>query len=106
VFQLSSIPYAWWEAPREATGFPLRFYLTSRSGTSYSGQCLYRSGSTVPCSAALSGERDIRVVIPTLGVEFRGHVAYPTQGVIAQLIVTQIGGAENGRTWTLDRTYY
>ena len=50
--------------------------------------------------ATLSGERDVHIRVPELGLEFRGHVNLltPYTGV---MIVTQTGGPDHGHVWTL-----
>jgi hypothetical protein len=51
----------------------------------------------------LSGERDVRIVAPALGLEFRGYfdLRFSSQGGGYGMVLTQFGGADSGRTWML-----
>jgi hypothetical protein len=51
-------------------------------------------------AASLSGERDIRIVFPSIGVEFRGTVVLTRFG--GQILLTQFGGPDDGFRWTLN----
>jgi hypothetical protein len=78
----------------------------TRNGVNYEGTALHayamRPGRTASFRATLSGERDIHIVIPELGLEFRGHVELAAQSTFRwRMIVTQTGGAGHGTTWTL-----
>jgi hypothetical protein len=98
---------------REGARF-LRFDWRQRAGVSYEGRVFYNDGSnggqSASCSAVLSGERDIWIVVPSLGLEFRGYIdlsrsVYNPDGftsIAPPMVLTQFGGADNGRTWTLN----
>jgi hypothetical protein len=50
--------------------------------------------------ATLQGERDIRIVLPAIGVEFRGSIIMT--GIFeGRMVLSQFGGAGNGRTYEL-----
>jgi hypothetical protein len=83
----------------------LRFdFFRRHAGVSYEGNVAYRVDANSQggsCSAVLSGERDIRIVVPSLGLEFRGYIDMSAGIGRSSMILTQFGGADNGRTWTL-----
>jgi hypothetical protein len=91
----------------------LRVGWSQRAGVSYEGGVIYNDGSnggqSATCSAVLGGDRDIRIVVPSLGLEFRGYIdlsrsVYNPNGftfIAPSMVLTQFGGADNGRTWTL-----
>ena len=69
----------------------------TRNGVNYAGTATYAyppgAGRQAPVLAILSGERDIRIVIPELGVEFRGYVE-----LAGELTVTwRMTDADRGR---------
>ena len=81
----------------------LRFEFLRRNHLDYEGRIRYGYGAefrSASVQAALSGERDVHIRAPELGLEFRGHVELlnPTQAI---MIVTQTGGPDHGRVWTL-----
>ena len=91
----------------------LAFRFAKRTGVNYEGTASYwfggPSGLQAPCFAVLSGDRDIRIVVPSLGLEFRGHLDMSTSVfspggatiVSPPMTVTQFGGAHDGKVWTL-----
>ena len=95
-------PYAGWHS------FPggefRRFEFKTRQGLNLTGR-LYGlvplgTGST-PFDARLSGERDIRIVLPGSGIEFRGHIELTRSQDTTRMILTQTGGPDHGRIWRL-----
>lgn len=57
----------------------------------------YRHGSTVPCVGVLSGERDIRITIAALGIEFEGHFEIGrVRSDIWRLVLTETKGPDIG----------
>jgi hypothetical protein len=80
----------------------LRFDFTTRNGPTYEGFVLsgYTSQQWTPFVAVMSGERDVHIVAPKLGLEFRGYIVMSSP-FAGRMILTQSGGADDGRTWTL-----
>jgi hypothetical protein len=103
----------WYYAePILATHF-LRFDFITRHGVEYDGTVTYGyepNQRFAKCHATLSGERDIRIAAPDLGLQFRGYldlhqlVLTPQGGYTmsgGRLVLTQSGGTDDGRVWTL-----
>jgi hypothetical protein len=88
---------------RDASGKLMRLECSGRNGANYIAKVVYTdaaSGGIVGTGvASLSGERDIRIVFPSIGVEFRGTVVLTL--FAERMILTQFGGPGDGRTWTL-----
>jgi len=81
----------------------LRFEFFRRNHLDYEGIIRYGYAAQYASSSAhatLSGERDVHIRAPELGVEFRGYVdlSVPNQPTMK---VTQTGGPDHGRVWTL-----
>jgi len=77
-----------------------------RSGATYGASVtrngLYpRPGYSGNGSAVVSGDGDIRVTIPALGIEYRGKLTLTASWSDVWLTVVQYGGADDGRTWRL-----
>jgi PKD repeat protein len=83
----------------------LNFRFHRRDGVTYQGGVFYRDPSlhehSAPFVATLSGERDVRIVAPALGLEFRGYVDLSSSSYAFDMVLTQFGGADHGRIWTL-----
>jgi hypothetical protein len=84
----------------------LRFDVRTRDGVNYGGMATYgyqsQGGRTAPFVAMLSGERDVHIVVPQLGIEFRGSLDLTGEWSGKwKLILTQTGGLDHGRIWQL-----
>ena len=113
-FDTESIPYgvfalnqlsSMWYYPDGNAEF-VRFRFTTRDGINYQGFAWYglsgQQFDSVPFSATLSGERDIRIVVPALGLEFRGYLDMTKlKSNDPPMTLTQFGGAHNGKVRTL-----
>jgi PKD repeat protein len=86
----------------------LRVFFTSRSGRTYGGWVFLVGTSTeATVSATVSGQGDMQIAAPALGIEYRGRVVMGASYGDTRMILVQSGGADNGRTWTLSvRSYY
>ncbi len=83
-----------------------RFEFRGRQGLNLTGSLIWRDpgstdGTTTPFTARLSGERDIRIVLQGAGIEFRGHIELRSYCCDFRMILTQTGGPDHGRVWTL-----
>lgn len=93
----------------------LTFEFLQRSGVQYTCRMISRfegrSDVIAGCQATLSGERSIRIVVPSLGLEFEGSLLMSEQiqqvgeatalNVQGAMELTQRGGTDDGRTWRL-----
>jgi PKD repeat protein len=91
----------WLSSP--APGKSLRLTFLRRTGLTWEGTVRYRldqAEGTAGFSALLSGERDVRIVVPDLGATLSGYVESPTSASV-QMVLTQSGGDDSGTVWRL-----
>jgi PKD repeat protein len=98
-----------WYSGYQPDGALLVMGFPTRSGATYSvyvskGMPYPQPGYFASGTAVVYGYDDIRVTVPSLGIEFRGKIS--VDAVRIWLTVVQSGGPDNGRTWKLyDRPY-
>jgi hypothetical protein len=110
IFTLPSGPEKWYfSGPTDW----LSFTFESHAGTAYEGTIRYRYPDGVyrsaPCKATLSGERDVVIVVESLGLEFTGAIDMSTSvynpggysSASPPLTLIQRGGPHDGRAWKL-----
>jgi hypothetical protein len=51
-------------------------------------------------SATFDGQGNVAIAVPEEAIEYRGRIVMRSDGV-AQLILVQTGGVDNGKTWML-----
>jgi hypothetical protein len=91
----------WYKEHTQPPGGCQSFRFEHRQGLNLTGSCGTASIWPYPrVTATLSGERDIHVVVPALGAEFRGHFELVDWwSNLHRMVLTQIGGPDQGRTW-------
>lgn len=102
-FELGNFRDDIWSGNDGASSF-LSFHFTSRAGASYDGVAGYVSESQrfvrTTARATLSGDHDVRIVLPDLGIEFRGSVELSSHRG-SRMTLIEVGGPHDGRRWTL-----
>jgi hypothetical protein len=115
VFSLATGMDRGWSSSDGSGSALVDFDFERRPGVSLTGTFAYWSGNSewnrTRCTAVLSGERDIHIVVASLGIEFRGYIdmsgsvytprdSVGASSVVPPMLLTQIGGANNGRSFT------
>jgi hypothetical protein len=85
----------------DGQGSYLSFRFVVRTGTNYLGAVLFgQTDVRGMARATLSGEHDVRIVLPDVGIEFHGTVVVSGLA-LARMTLVQVGGRDSGRTRVL-----
>jgi PKD repeat protein len=94
-----------WTSDSSATPLGLKIEFTSRTGLNYVGRAQLDFNVPLrrtPALATLSAGPHIRITLPEQGIEYEGSITM-SRGNNALMTVVQRGGADNGKTWRLER---
>jgi hypothetical protein len=91
----------WYKGYPQPPGGCENFRFENRQGLNLTGSCGTADIWPYPrFTGTLSGERDVHIVVPALGIEFRGHFELVDEwSNLHRMILTQIRGPDHGRTW-------